>query len=201
MYGSPVLMEIIFKMITIEDLPLKDAKVIKLKRYRDSRGWLTEDFRESWLEKIGITNKFIFDYTSFSVNSNTLRGMHSQTAVCPQAKLVSVFNGSILDVLVDARLDSPTFGQSCKISITKDDPIIVYVPRGFYHGFLTLEPNTYVNYKLDNYHDAQAECGINAEDATLNIHWPFVPDQSLVVSDRDLCHPSWNTAYKFQGTL
>jgi len=194
-------MEIIFKMITAEDLPLKDAKVIRLKRHGDNRGWFTEDFRESWLEEIGITNRFVFDYTSFSVNSNTLRGMHSQTAVCPQAKLVSVINGSILDLLVDARLDSSTYGQSCKINITKDEPIIVYVPRGFYHGFLTLEPNTYVNYKLDNYYNAQAECGIDAEDVTLNIQWPFVPDHSLIISDRDSRHPKWNDCYKFQGIL
>jgi dTDP-4-dehydrorhamnose 3,5-epimerase len=127
--------------------------------------------------------------------------MHSQTAVCPQAKLVSVFNGSILDVIVDARVDSPTFGQSCKINITKDDPSIVYVPRGFYHGFITLEPNTYVNYKLDNYYDAQSECGINALDSILNIEWPFLPDQSVVMSDRDLRHPTWDDCYKFQGTL
>jgi dTDP-4-dehydrorhamnose 3,5-epimerase len=201
MYGSLVSTETIFKMITVEDLPLKDAKVIKLKRHGDNRGWFTEDFRESWLEEIGITNKFIFDYSSFSTDLNTLRGMHAQTAVCPQAKLVSIFNGSILDVLVDARLDSPTYGQSCKINITKDNPIIVYVPRGFYHGFLTLEPNTYVNYKLDNYYNAQAECGIAAEDVTLDIQWPFVPDRSLIVSDRDLSHPTWNNAYKFQGKL
>lgn len=183
------------------DLPLKDAKVFKLKRLGDSRGWFTEDFRQSWLEDAGIANNFIFDYTSFSANANTLRGMHSQSAVTPLAKLVSVFNGSILDVLVDARIDSPTYGQSCKVVISKDEPSVVYIPRGFYHGFLTLDPNTYVNYKLDNYYNAEAECGIDAEDATLNIQWPFLADQSLVISERDKKHPSWDDCYKFQGTL
>lgn len=188
-------------MINIEDLPLKDAKVIRLKRHHDSRGWLTEDFRESWLEEMGITNKFMFDYSSFSASPNTLRGMHAQTEVCPQAKLVSVFNGSILDVIVDARVDSPTYGQYCKININKDDPCIVYVPRGFYHGFLTLEPNTYVNYKVDNYYNAQTECAIDAEDVTINIQWPFVPDHPLVMSDKDILHPTWNRCYKFRGAL
>jgi dTDP-4-dehydrorhamnose 3,5-epimerase len=183
------------------DLPLQDAKIIKLNRHGDSRGWFTEDFRQSWLDEIGIENKFIFDYTSFSANTNTLRGMHAQTDAAPQAKLVSVFNGSILDVLVDARADSPTFGQSCKININKDDPIAVYIPRGFYHGFLTLEPNSYVNYKLDNYYNAQAECGIDAEDTTLNIQWPFAPDISVVKSERDKKHPTWNECYKFTGKL
>ena len=183
------------------NLPLKDAKVFKLKRHGDNRGWFTEDFRESWLEEAGVENKFIFDYTSFSANANTLRGMHAQTAEAPQAKLVSVFNGSIMDVLVDARLDSPTYGKSCKVIISKDEPSIVYIPRGFYHGFLTLDPNTYVNYKVDNYHNASAEVGIDAEDTTLDIQWSFIPDQSLVVSDRDLRHPTWNDCYKFKGTL
>jgi len=183
------------------DLPLKDARVFKLKRHGDSRGWFTEDFRESWLGEAGITNKFVFDYSSFSVKANTLRGMHAQTAEAPQAKLVSVFNGSIMDVLVDARVDSPTYGKSCKIIISKDDPSVVYIPKGFYHGFLTLDPNTYVNYKLDNYHSAKDEVGINAEDSILDIQWTFIPDQELIISDKDQHHPSWNDCYKFQGAL
>lgn len=183
------------------DLPLKDAKVFKLKRHGDNRGWFTEDFRESWLEEAGITNKFIFDYSSFSATPNTLRGMHSQSAIAPQAKLVSVFNGSIIDVLVDARLDSPTYGQSCKVLISKNEPSVVYIPRGFYHGFLTLDTNTYVNYKLDNYYNAEAECGIDAEDTTINIQWPFLSDQEVIMSERDKRHPKWNDCYKFQGIL
>jgi len=183
------------------DLPLKDAKVIKLKRHGDNRGWFTEDFRQSWLDEIGITNKFIFDYTSFSANAGTLRGMHSQNANQPQAKLVSVFNGSIIDVIVDARVDSPTYGQFCKIVITKDDPSIVYVPRGFYHGFITTEPNTYVNYKIDNYYSASDEIGFIWNDTQINIDWPKLEDTNFTLSQRDQIHPIWNECYKFQGTI
>jgi dTDP-4-dehydrorhamnose 3,5-epimerase len=107
-------------MIEVQDLPLKDAKVIKLKRHTDNRGWFTETFRQEWLDQAGITSNFIFDFYSYSWKAGTVRGMHGQTANAPQAKLVSVLNGSIYDVLVDARLDSPTYGQSCGVTISKD---------------------------------------------------------------------------------
>ena len=188
-------------MLIVENLPLQDAKLFKLKRHTDSRGWFTETFRQSWIEEHLPNTKFIFEFYSLSTAANTLRGLHAQTAECPQAKLVSVLNGSIRDVLVDARINSPTYGQSCSIVLTKNEPALIYVPRGFYHGFLTLEPNTYVGYKVDNYHNAGAECGVDSEDATLAIQWQFLHDQSLVISERDQRHPSWNDAYKFQGTL
>lgn len=188
-------------MLTVENLPLQDAKLFKLARHGDARGWFTETFRQSWIEEHLADKKFIFEFYSFSAAANTLRGLHAQTAECPQAKLVSVLNGSIQDVLVDARVNSSTYGQSCSIILTKDEPALIYVPRGFYHGFITLEPNTYVGYKVDNYHNASVECGVDAEDTTLDIQWQFLPGQSLVISERDQRHPSWVDAYKFQGTL
>ena len=188
-------------MIDYIDLPLKDAKVLKLKRLGDSRGWFTETFRESWLLEAGITNKFIFDYTSFNANTNTLRGMHTQNNITPQAKLVSVLNGSIVDVIVDARIDSPTYGQYCKIVIAKDDPCIVYVPRGFYHGLITTEPNTYVNYKLDNYFSGADEVGLTWNDTKINIDWVMSSEHDITLSQRDQSHPEWDNCYKFQGIL
>lgn len=186
-------------MIEVQDLPLKDAKVIKLKRHTDNRGWFTETFRQEWLDRAGITSNFIFDFYSYSWKAGTVRGMHGQTANAPQAKLVSVLNGSIYDVLVDARLDSPTYGQSCGVTISKDEPSLVYVPRGFYHGFITLDPNTYVGYRVDGYHNGPEECGVMWNDPQLKIKWPL--NDELTISQRDQSHPSWNDCYKFQGTL
>lgn len=186
-------------MITVEPLPLQDAKLIQLRRLTDNRGWFTETFRESWLEEAGIDTRFFFEFWSLSEAPFTVRGMHAQTANQPQAKLVSVLNGSIQDVLVDARVDSPTYGQTCSINITRDDATVIYVPRGFYHGFVTLEPNTYVGYKLDNYYDGPSECGVMWDDPELNIAWPNA--DNYVISQRDQSHPSWNDCYKFKGNL
>jgi dTDP-4-dehydrorhamnose 3,5-epimerase len=186
-------------MITVEQLPLQDACVIRLRRLVDNRGWFTETFRESWLEQAGIQTQFFFEFWSFSESQNTVRGMHTQTANQPQAKLVSVLNGSIQDVLIDARQDSPTFGQHCSVTLTRDDAALIYVPRGFYHGFITLEPNTYVGYKLDNYHDGPSECGVMWDDPELNIDWPRA--DNYVISQRDQSHPSWNDCYKFKENL
>ena len=186
-------------MITVEDLPLKDAKLFKLNRHTDNRGWFTETFRQSWVDEHLDLQNFIFEFWSFSEAAGTLRGLHSQTSSQPQAKLVSVLNGSIYDVLVDARLDSPTYGQTCGVTLTKDDPSMVFVPRVFYHGFITLEPNTYVGYKVDNYHNATEECGVMWNSPNLKINWPLV--DTLTISQRDQGHPTWDDAYKFQGTL
>ena len=192
-------MDIISKMISVEDLPLKDAKVFNLNRYADNRGWFTETFRQSWVDDHLNWQDFIFEYWSFSEKAGTIRGLHAQTAEQPQAKLVSVMNGSILDVLIDAREDSLTYGQYCTVTLSKDNPKMVFIPRGFYHGFITLEPNTYVGYKLDNYHNAAAEVGITYNDPTLNINWPNVGD--ITISERDKKHPKWDGAYKFKGLL
>lgn len=186
-------------MISYVELPIHGAKYIPLNRLGDSRGWFSETFRESWLSEAGITNKFIFEYWSFSVNTGTLRGLHAQTEVAPQAKLVTVINGAIQDVLVDARVNSPTYGKSCDIKISCSDPGIVYIPAGCYHGFVTLAPNTYVGYKLDNYHNAASECGIAYQDSAINIPW-LIQD-NLTVSDRDLSHPTWENSYKFKNIL
>ena len=187
-------------MKKIEQLPLKDAKLLHLERKNDNRGWFTETFRKEWLEKAEIPNEFIFEYWSFNEFKNTVRGMHAQTSDMPQAKLVSVLNGSILDVLVDAREGSPSYGQYCTVTLTSWNSALVYVPRGFYHGFITLEPNTYVGYKLDNYYSGPAECGLAWNDTTINIDWRAITN-NCITSIRDRSHPTWNDCYKFKGTL
>lgn len=185
-------------MISYTEIDLKPAKLITLKTHVDPRGWFTETYRETWNESIIKDNKFIFEFTTFSKVKGTLRGLHCQNSLMAQSKLVTVFAGKIFDVIVDARKDSPTFGQYQSFILSADAPQILYVPKGFFHGFITMEDNTIVNYKLDNYHLAESETGIVYNDSFLNIEWP-VPVS--VISERDKKHPTWENCFKFEGFL
>lgn len=185
-------------MLLASDLPLKDAKLFTLKKLEDNRGWFSETYRKSWIEEfIDPDMNFTFDYSSFNINENTVRGMHAQTLVHPQSKLVTVLCGSIQDVIIDARQDSPTYGKSWTVFLNDIMPQVLYVPVGFYHGFKTLKHNTLVSYKLDNYHNAEAECGVMFDDKSLSIDWLKKDQNDLIISDRDKRHPSWEDAYKF----
>jgi dTDP-4-dehydrorhamnose 3,5-epimerase len=186
-------------MISVIDLPIRDAKLIALKRNTDHRGWFTETFRDSWILDLDITDRFILEFWSFSKECSTIRGLHAQTTQAAQSKLVQVLNGSIQDILVDARLDSPTFGEHCEVILNSSDPCLIYVPKGCYHGFITLEDNTYVGYKVDQYHNAAAECGVMFDSPELNINWNIKKEP--IISQRDQGHPSWSQAYKFEGLI
>ena len=186
-------------MPNIIELPLKDAKLIQLNKKVDQRGWFLELFRQSWIDEAKISNKFIFEYTSKSTEEGTIRGMHAQTSKQPMSKLVTVLNGSIQDVIVDARIDSPTYGKSCEIFLDDTSLSLVYIPRGFYHGFKTLSKDTYVYYKLDNYYNKDEECGFMYNDLSLSIDWKL--SKEPIISQRDTTHPSWKNAYKFQGVF
>lgn len=185
-------------MFKVENLSLQDSKLFTLRHLKDNRGWFVETYRKSWIEdNIDQKMNFVFDYTSFNLLPNTVRGMHAQTHLYPQSKLVTVLHGSIQDVIVDARKDSPTFGQSCSVILTDKSPQVLYVPIGFYHGFITLEANTLVSYKLDNYHNAECECGFLFDDDQMNIDWSIQDQSMITISERDKKHPSWESAYKF----
>lgn len=185
-------------MLSVESLPLQDAKLFTLNKIGDRRGWFVETYRKSWIEEhIDWDINFKFDYSSFSEKINTVRGMHAQTLSMPQSKLVTVLHGAIQDVIIDARKNSSTFGQSFTVILSDDIPSVLYVPVGFYHGFKTLKPNTLVSYKLDNYYDEKSECGVIFDDSTLNIQWISAGTDEITISERDQTHPRWNDAYKF----
>lgn len=179
----------------IENLRLEGAKLISLKRLSDNRGWFTETFRQTWIKDLGIPNDFIFEFWSYNQNAGTIRGLHSQAGDMVPGKLIQVLSGSIQDVILDARQDSPTYGQHMSITLSAQDSKLIYIPRGFYHGFITLEPNTYVGYKVDQYHSADHECGVAYNDAELAINW-LIKDE-LIISVRDQNNPSWQNAVKF----
>lgn len=180
----------------IESLALDGAKLISLTRIPDSRGWFSETFKKSWTQLFGISTEFVFECRSYNHSKGTLRGLHSQQGDLAPAKLVQVLTGSIQDVILDARQHSPTYGRWQCITLTADEPKLLFIPRGFYHGFVTLEDHTHVSYKVDQYRDGpQVECGVAWDDPVLAINWAI--KDNLIISNRDLENPSWDSAVKF----
>ena len=179
----------------LEHLPIHGAKLIKLNKIQDSRGWFTETFRKSWIDEVEITDEFTLDCFSCSEQVGTLRGLHSQAGDTAPVKLVQILSGKIQDVILDARKDSPTYGQHITLELDAADPKLLYVPRGCYHGFVTLAPNTVFGYKMDRYYSPSTECGVAWNDPTLNIDWAIKED--LIISVRDQNNASWENAVKF----
>lgn len=173
-------------MVNIEELGISGVKLISLKRHSDQRGWINESWRDSWEEKLGIPDRFVQDMLSWNNCSYTLRGMHALTV--DQYKLVSVVNGRIFDAVVDARKNSSTYGQYLSVELSVSNAYMLLVPPGCYHGYLTLEPNTAVAYKVSCYHSAENDSGIAWNDPKVNITWPL-NDHTPIISARDQTHP------------
>jgi dTDP-4-dehydrorhamnose 3,5-epimerase len=175
-------------VIEVEDLSLAGAKLIRTRRFGDVRGWFSETFSERWLSHIGISGRFVQDNMSWSESVGTLRGLHAQRAPMAQAKLVSVVTGAIFDVIVDGRKGSPTFGRHHAIELSADTPAMLYVPVGFFHGFVTTRPATMVCYKVDNFYSLEHEVGIRWDDPALGIDWPL-SGRPPIISDKDRALP------------
>ncbi len=147
--------------------------------FTDERGYFMETFREEWLPDI----HFVQENESLSTKG-VLRGLHYQVVPYPQAKLVRCIKGKILDVAVDLRKSSPTFGQHYKIELSEENKKQLFIPRGFAHGFLTLEDSTIVSYKVDNNYSKESETCILFDDKDLAIDWG-VDKESLILSEKD----------------
>ena len=179
----------------VEETYLKDCFVITPQVYPDSRGYFMESFNQEAFNKALQTNTtFIQDNESKS-SKGVLRGLHFQTGVHAQAKLVRVTQGSVLDVCVDIREASPTFGKYFSVVLDAIHKKQLFVPRGFAHGFLVLEDHTVFNYKCDNYYNKTAEGGIIYNDKTINIDWNF-PEEGLIFSEKDLKLPTFEKLFK-----
>lgn len=170
------------------DTEIDDVKEIIPKRFGDDRGYFGEVYNARELAGVGITDTFVFDAFSFSAVKHTLRGMHFQVPPYPQAKIVQAIQGSILDVIVDIRKDSPTFGNHVARILTAEKGNQLYVPEGFAHGFCTLEDNVRVAYKISGYYAPETEGGINWQDPALGIDWP-VSAKDATLNDRDAAFP------------
>ena len=169
--------------------------IIEPKVFKDSRGYFMEAWKqEEFNEHVGKTN-FIQDNESKS-SFGVLRGLHYQKGSLSQAKLVRVIKGRVLDVAVDIRKSSPTFGNHVKIELSEDNKRQLFIPRGFAHGFLVLSDEAIFTYKVDNPYAPQAEAGIRWDDPALAIEWPIDFSQVLT-SDKDLKHPLMKDAELF----
>jgi dTDP-4-dehydrorhamnose 3,5-epimerase len=157
-------------------------------RHGDARGWFSETFRADILAANGIANGFVQDNQSFSGPKGTIRGLHFQLAPAAQAKLVRVLSGSILDVAVDLRRSSPTFGRHVAVRLDAEEGEQLFVPAGFAHGFCTLEPNTMIAYKVDAYYSREHDRAIAWNDPDLGIAWPLTEAEAHL-SDKDRAAP------------
>lgn len=157
--------------------------------FKDSRGYFFESYNKKTFAAEGIDIKFVQDNQSKSAYG-VIRGLHYQLAPYAQTKLVRVLSGTILDIVVDLRKDSPTFGKSFSLEISAENNKQLLIPKGFAHGFSVLSATTEVLYKCDEFYHKESEAGIAYNDSALNIDWQ-IPADKAIISDKDLIHPSF----------
>lgn len=174
---------------------LKGCFILEPNIIGDERGYFMESFNEKTFSKgIGQDVHFVQDNQSFS-SKGVLRGLHYQTGEHAQAKLVRVLQGEVIDVAVDIRPNSPTFGQYESVILSAENQKQFFVPRGFAHGFLVLSETATFFYKCDNFYNKESEGGIIYNDATLNIDWNF-KESDLIISEKDTVLPKLENAKK-----
>lgn len=165
-------------------LGIPDVVLVVPHRFEDSRGWLAETYSAAHFSGFGIGNTFLQDNHSFSRKAGTVRALHFQHPPHAQAKLVRAVSGSVYDVAVDLRRNSPTFGNFAAATLTAQGGEQLFIPAGFAHGFCTLEPDTGIIYKVDRIYAPESEDGIIWSDPELSIPWPIGHDEAIL-SDRD----------------
>lgn len=171
---------------------LKQCFIIEPSVFIDSRGYFFESFNQkTFNELIGQKVDFVQDNESYSTKG-VLRGLHFQKEEWAQAKLVRVVKGCVLDVAVDIRKDSPTYGDYLSVELSDDNKKQLFIPRGFAHGFVVLSDTAIFSYKCDNYYNKASECGIIYNDTTLNIDWKL-PSDKLIISEKDSILPTFET--------
>jgi len=174
--------------VKVERLAIPEVLLIEPKRFGDDRGFFSEVFSRRMLAECGLDAEFVQDNHSLSRQVGVVRGLHFQVAPSAQGKLVRVVRGAIRDIAVDIRVGSPTYGQHVSAVLSAENWRQLWVPRGFAHGFCTLEPDTEVIYKVDAYYDREADRGILWNDPALGINWPVTAEQA-VLSDKDRAAP------------
>jgi dTDP-4-dehydrorhamnose 3,5-epimerase len=170
--------------LDVHSLAIPDVKLIRTPRFSDARGYFCETFQRADFAAHGLASDFLQDNQSSSDRPGTVRGFHFQRPPFAQTKLVRVLRGRILDVAVDLRRSSPSFGRHIAIELSSDGNEQLLIPTGFAHGFCTLEPDTVVFYKVDQVYSAAHEGGVNWADPQLRIEWP-VASAEAILSDKD----------------
>jgi dTDP-4-dehydrorhamnose 3,5-epimerase len=175
--------------IRATDLP--DVKVLTPRRFGDARGYFSETWNAARMAAAGLLTQFVQDNESLSARPGTLRGLHYQAPPFAQAKLVRVARGAVRDVAVDVRRGSPTYGGWIAEVLSAENGAQLLVPRGFLHGFVTLEPDTLVIYKVDNGYDAASDGSVLWNGAGLDIDWGVSPSE-VTLSDKDRAAPPFS---------
>ncbi len=163
---------------------LKGCFILEPTKYGDSRGYFFESFNEKTFNELtGTETHFVQDNQSFSTRG-VLRGLHAQAGEHAQAKLVRVLQGKVVDVAVDVRPNSPTFGEHVAVELSAENNLQLFVPRGFLHGFVVLSETATFFYKCDNFYNKESECGVHPLDQDIAVDWQLPVDE-LLLSDKD----------------
>jgi dTDP-4-dehydrorhamnose 3,5-epimerase len=176
--------------MTIEKTKIQDLVIINPTVFEDSRGYFFEAYNQAKFNENGIMYAFIQDNQSFS-KKGVIRGLHLQINPFAQAKLVRVLQGKILDVAVDLRKKSPTYGKHFSVVLSSENKKQLMVPHGFAHGFSVLSETASVMYKVDQLYNKESERGIRYDDSALAIDWQLSPEE-VIVSEKDLILPSFD---------
>ena len=179
-----------FKKCDIEGLYEIQPKI-----FGDNRGYFLETYSEKDFFEAGLTMKFVQDNQSMSVKG-VLRGLHFQRGPYAQAKLVRVVRGRVLDVAVDIRKESPTFGRYVAVELSGENHRQMFIPKGFAHGYIALEDDTVFQYKCDEYYHPEVEDGIACNDPQIGIEWPL-SENEITLSDKDRKHPTLKELCEF----
>jgi dTDP-4-dehydrorhamnose 3,5-epimerase len=179
--------------MNIQSTPLDGCIILKPAVFGDERGYFYESFNQQKFNDLtGSNTVFVQDNQSFSTKG-VLRGLHLQKGGSAQAKLVRVVKGEVLDVAVDLRVNSKTYGQHFGVRLSEENNLQFFVPRGFAHGFVVLSDDAIFQYKCDNYYDKAAEGGLHFADPALAIDW-ILPSDQLIVSAKDVELPNLENA-------
>ena len=185
--------------VQIQPLAIRDVLLIRPRMFEDPRGAFAEIYNhEQWSEHLGLSGPFVQDNWSYSRRAKTVRALHFQRPPQPQGKLVRVTRGSIKDVALDVRRGSPTYGRHVMATLSAQDLGLLWIPAGFAHGYVTLEDDTEVTYKVTHRYDPKCEVGIQWNDPKLGIDWDVSPDEATV-ADRDRQQPPFAELTPFES--
>lgn len=180
----------------VTETSLPGVVILKPKRFQDLRGFFCEAYSKRRLAEAGIAVDFVQDNISMSKPRRTLRGLHFQTEPFAQVKLVSVVSGAARDVVVDIRQSSPTFTRHVSVLLSAEEGNQIFIPVGFAHGFLTLEPDTVLSYKVSAYYNAEHDSGIRFDDPSLGVDWGC-DLSSIVTSEKDQRLPAFDPKARY----
>lgn len=184
----------------IQQTDLAGVLIIKPKRFGDHRGFFTETYNRRVYAEIGVDMEFVQDNHSLSAKAGTVRGLHFQTPPHAQSKLVRCGRGAIFDFAVDIRKGSPTYGQWAGYKLSAENGMQLFIPTGFAHGFVTLEPDSEIIYKCSDYYTPEVEGALRWNDPAIGIKWPLKGD--AILSDKDAAAPNLadlDSQFVFEG--